>query len=257
MKNKVLGLIPCRLSSKRLPQKPLLKINGVPLIIHTYLRAKQSKKLDDLVICCDDKRILKIANKYNAKAILTSKQHKNGTERIYEGYYKIKKKYNFIVDIQGDEPLIDPKHIDKVIEFHKKNRSTGIILPSLRKKNIDSKNIVKVIATDDGTVLYLSRSLSPFYFRDKKKIFLKHLSIISFKPETLKKFFYSKQTKLEKIEGVELLRALEIGIKIKTFILKGDSFSVDIKQDYEKAKKFMKKDKFFKKNSKNFLKKNG
>jgi len=111
MKNKVLGLIPCRLSSKRLPQKPLLKINGVPLIIHTYLRAKQSKKLDDLVICCDDKRILKIANKYNAKAILTSKQHKNGTERIYEGYYKIKKKYNFIVDIQGDEPLIDPKHI--------------------------------------------------------------------------------------------------------------------------------------------------
>ena len=256
MKNKVLGLIPCRLSSKRLPQKPLLKINGIPLIIHTYLRAKQSKKLDDLIICCDDKKILKIAKKYNAKAILTSKKHKNGTERIYEGYCKIKKKYNFIVDIQGDEPLIDPKHIDKVIEFHKKNRSTGIILPSLKKNNISSKNIVKVIATGKGTVLYLSRSSTPFYFRKKKKKLLKHLSIISFKPEALRKFFFSKQTKLEKIEGVELLRALEIGIKMKTLILKGDSFSVDIKYDYEKAKKFMKKDNFFKQNLKFFLKKN-
>jgi len=92
MKNKVLGLIPCRLSSKRLPQKPLLKINGVPLIIHTYNRAKQSKKLDDLIICCDNKKIIKIAEKYGAKAILTSKKHKNGTERIYEGYCKRSKK---------------------------------------------------------------------------------------------------------------------------------------------------------------------
>ena len=86
---------------------------------------------------------------------------------------------------------------------------------------------------------------------------MKHLSIISFKPEALKKFFFSKQTKLEKIEGVELLRALELGIQIKTLILKGDSFSVDIKQDYKKAKNFMKRDKFFKQNFNIFFKKNG
>ena len=108
-----------------------------------------------------------------------------------------------------------------------------------------------------GSILYLSRSASPFYFKMKKKKLLKHLSIISFKPEALRKFFFSKQTKLEKIEGVELLRALELGIKMKTLILKGDSFSVDIKRDYEKAKKFMKKDKLFKQNSKLFSKKNG
>ncbi len=257
MKNKVLGLIPTRLSSRRLPQKPLLKINGIPLIIHTYYRAIKSKKLNDLIICCDDKKIIRVAEQYGAKAILTSKKHKNGTERIYEGYRKIKKKYDFIVDIQGDEPLIDPTHIDKVIEFHKKNRSTEIILPSIKKNNIDAKNIVKVIATENGSILYLSRSSAPFYFRVKKKTLLKHLSIISFKPEALKKFFFSKQTKLEKIEGIELIRALELGMKMKTLILKGDSFSVDIKQDYQKAKKFMKKDKFFKKNSKFFSKKNG
>ena len=91
MKKKVIGLIPTRLSSTRLPRKPLIKINKLPLIIHTYRRAKLSKKLDDLIICCDDKKILDIAKKYNAKAILTSKKHKNGTERIHEAYKKIKK----------------------------------------------------------------------------------------------------------------------------------------------------------------------
>ena len=86
MKKKVIGLIPTRLSSTRLPKKPLIKINNIPLIIHTYRRAKLAKRLDDLVICCDDKKILDIAKKFNAKAILTSKKHKNGTERIFEGY---------------------------------------------------------------------------------------------------------------------------------------------------------------------------
>ena len=91
MKKKVIGLIPTRLSSTRLPKKPLIKINNIPLIIHTYRRAKLAKKLDDLVICCDDKKILDIAKKFNAKAILTSKKHKNGTERIFEGYKRLKK----------------------------------------------------------------------------------------------------------------------------------------------------------------------
>ena len=231
MKKKILGLIPTRLSSKRLYQKPLLKINGIPIFIHTYLRAKESKILDDLIICCDDVKIINIAKKYGAKAILTSKKCKNGTERIYEGYKKINKKFDYIVDIQGDEPLINPKHIDSVVNFHIKNRDASIILPSIQK------------------VLYLSRLPNPFSFKGKKKLNLKHLSIISFTPKALKKFYYSKQTKLEKIEGVELLRAIEIGILTKTIILKGDSFSVDIRQDYLKAKKFMKNDKLFKKYS--------
>ena len=79
---KVLGLIPTRLGSTRLPSKPLLEINGIPLVIHTYKRAKLSKKCDDIIICCDDKKILKVAKKFNAKCILTSKHHNNGTERI-------------------------------------------------------------------------------------------------------------------------------------------------------------------------------
>ena len=117
MKKKILGLIPVRLNSSRLNQKSLLLIKKIPLIIHTYRRAKLSKKLDELIICCDDKKIFDVAKKFKAKVILTSKKHKNGTERINEAYLKIKKKYDLIIDIQGDEPLINPEQIDQVIDL--------------------------------------------------------------------------------------------------------------------------------------------
>jgi len=246
MNKKVIGLIPTRLSSTRLQKKPLIDINGLPLIIHTYKRAKLAKKLDDLVICCDDEAIINVAKKFNAKAILTSKKHNNGTERIYEGYLKLKKKYDLIIDIQGDEPLISPNQIDQVIKFHLKNLKSEIILPSLKSKDISSYNIVKVVTDVDDNVIYLSRSKIPHGFIKKSKYYLKHLSIISFLPDSLKKFSTSPQTKLEKIEGIELLRALEIGLRMKTIILRGNSFSVDIKKDLKKAKRFIKKDKFFK-----------
>ena len=137
-KKKILGLIPVRLNSSRLNQKSLLLIKKIPLIIHTYRRAKLSRKLDDVIICCDDKKILKVAKKFNAKAIITSKKHKNGTERIYEAYKKIKKNYDYVIDIQGDEPLINPQQIDNVIKFHLKNKDSDIILPSMSLKNISN-----------------------------------------------------------------------------------------------------------------------
>ena len=245
-KKKVLGLIPSRLGSKRLPQKGLLPINNLPLVIHTYRRSKLSKLLDDVYICCDDKKTLDIAKKYGAKAILTSKKHQNGTERIYEGYKKLKKKYDLIVDIQGDEPLISPKHIDKVISYHFKNLSAQIILPTMKIRTLINQNLIKVITDLKNNVLYLSRAQIPFEFNSINKNMKKHLSIISFKPEALKKFSLSKKTPLEKIEDIELLRALEIGINIKSIDLKGDSFSVDVKSDYFRAKKKMLTDKYFK-----------
>ncbi len=245
-KKKVLGLIPSRLGSKRLPQKCLLSINNLPLVIHTYRRSKLSKLLDDVCICCDDKKILDIAKKYGAKAILTSKKHQNGTERIYEGYKKLKKKYDLIVDIQGDEPLISPKHIDEVVNYHLKNLKSEIILPTIKINPLINQNLIKVITNLSNNVLFLSRAQIPFEFKNINKNMKKHLSIISFKPDALKKFAQHKQTPLEKIEDIELLRALEIGINIKSINLKGDSFSVDIKNDYYRAKKMMLTDKYFK-----------
>ncbi len=245
-KYKVLGLIPSRLKSRRLPFKALLPINNMPLIVHTYKRAIMSKLVDDVIICCDDKKILNAAKKYKASAILTSTHHSNGTERIYEGYLKVKKKYDFIVDIYGDEPLLSPIHIDKVVDFHLKNMDADIILPYLKIKNINNTNIVKLITNKKRELMYLSRANVPFEFREKSKFIKKHLSIISFKPEALEKFSRQSRTPIEKIEDIELMRALEIGLKIKTLELKGDSFSVDVAEDYQKAKNKMKSDKYFK-----------
>jgi len=243
---KTIGLIPTRLNSSRLPQKCLLPINGIPMIIHTYRRSKLAKKLDELIICCDDKKIISVAKKYGAKAILTSLHHSNGTERITEALKKQKKKYDLIIDIQGDEPLISPYHIDQVIMHHKQNPEADIILPSLKIKPINSTNIIKIIKDKKNNVLYLSRANIPFEFKENSKYLYKHLSIISFKKNSLIKYSSSKKTRLEKIEDIELLRALEIGLKIKSVNLKGDSFSVDILDDYKKAENYMKKDKLFK-----------
>ena len=246
MTKKIVGLIPVRLGSTRLPAKALLPINNLPLIIHVYKRAKLSKKLDDVIICCDDNKIAKVAKKYGAKILLTSKHHLNGTERICEAYKILKKKYDFIVDIQGDEPFISPHHIDEVIKFHLKNSDVDIILPTLKINSVNNTNIIKVVTDLKNKVLYLSRANIPYEFKKVNKYIRKHLSIISFKPEALIKFSKSTQTVLEKIEDVELLRALELGMKIKSLTLKGDSFSVDVIDDYNKAKIEIKTDKFYK-----------
>ena len=241
----ILGLIPSRLNSTRLKHKPLLKIDGLPIIVHTFKRALLARKLDKVIVCCDDKKILDVVNKYGGQAILTSKNHRNGTERIYEVAKKIRPK--LIIDIQGDEPLISPYHIDQVIDFHRKNYYVDIVLPTLNIKLPESPSLIKVVTNSKKEAMYLSRAKIPYEFKNKQKNFKKHLSIISFKPEALIKFSKSKETTLEKIEGIELLRALEIGLKIKTIELKGDSFSVDEYEDYLRAKEKMKSDVFFKK----------
>jgi len=243
---KVLGLIPTRLGSTRLPSKPLLEINGIPLVIHTYKRAKLSKKFDDLIICCDDKKINNIAKSYGAKSIITSKKHENGTERICEVFKKIKKKYDLIVDVQGDEPLINPTHIDKLVSYHLRNFNTDIVVPSLLINNKKNKHLVKVVANLQNDILYLSRQQVPFSFNTSNQKLLKHLSIVSFKPASLLKFVKLKKSHLEKLENIELLRALDNGMKLKTFIIKGNSFSVDVRKDYIEANKYIKRDKVFK-----------
>lgn len=246
LKKKIIALIPTRLNSKRLPAKALLPINNLPLIIHVYRRTLLSKIIDDAIICCDDEKIAKVANRYGAKVMMTSKHHSNGTERICEAYKKISKNYHLAVDIQGDEPLISPVHIDKIVSYHLKNLDADIILPNLRIKSTNNTNLVKIVSNKKNEVLYISRANIPYEFKNKTKYLKKHLSIISFKPKALLTYGKSKISELEKIEDVELLRALDIGLKVKTIDLKGDSFSVDVLGDYSKAKIKIKKDKYFK-----------
>jgi len=243
----ILGLIPSRLNSKRLKEKPLLKIDNLPIIVHAYKRARMSKKLDDVIVCTDHVKIKKIIEDIGGKAILTSPKHKNGTERIYE----VAKKYKnlkLIIDIQGDQPLIDPNAIDKTIVFHEKNKKFDIVLPSTPiKYNQDNSSLVKTTFTKKGEILYFSRAKTPFDYRKKKITYYKNLSIISFKPKALKKFYYSKMGEIEKIENIELMRALENNLKLGTFVAKGSDFAVDIQADFFRAVEAMKKDKLRKK----------
>ena len=154
-RSEVLALIPTRLNSKRLPAKALLPINKLPLIIHVYRRTILSKKIDDAYICCDDKEIFRIAKKFGAKVLMTSKHHKNGTERICEAFKKIKNngKYKFVVDVQGDEPLISPIHIDKVVNQHEKNLDFDIILPNLKVRPTNNTNIIKIVSNKKDEVM--------------------------------------------------------------------------------------------------------
>ena len=243
---RVIGLIPSRIGSKRLLAKPLLPLNNIPLIVHVFKRAQLSKKLTDVIVCCDDKKIFNTVKDFGGKALLTSKKHQNGTERIAAAYKSLKKKYDLVLDIQGDEPLINPRHIDDVINYHIRYAKTDIVVPSLKIKHTQNENIVKITKDLNDNVLYFSRASIPFQYKKSINFYHKHLSIISFRPLALKKFANSKKTNLEKIEGIELLRALEIGLKIKSPLLNGDSFSIDIKADYIRAKLKFAKDKVLK-----------
>lgn len=229
----IVGLIPSRLNSTRLKDKPLLEIDGLPIIVHTFKRALLAKKLDEVIVCTDDKKIVEVVEGHGGKALLTSKKHKNGTERIYEVAKKIKAK--LIVDIQGDEPLVDPNDIDRVIDFHTKNNKFEIVVPCMISKSPEKESLVKVVFNQKGKVIYFSRAAVPFDFKKKKNNYYKDLSIVSFKPKALKSFSKLKMGKIEKIEGIELLRALENDISIGTFEIHGSSFSVDVNEDLLRA----------------------
>ena len=234
---KAVGLIPTRFNSRRLPGKSLKMIGNLPMIIHTYRRSKMAKNLKDVFICCDTKEVLQVAKKYNAKAILTSNKHKQGGDRIFEAFKKLKKQYDQIIDIQGDEPLIDPKNIDQVVKYHRKNKKYDIILPNLPIKFADP-HLVRLIFNKKKEVLYLTRSNTPYHFVSKTNKIYKHLSVISFKPLALKTLqILHTKVELENLEDIELLRAIDIGLKIKTFSLKGDSFSVDVLKNLIDARK--------------------
>ena len=237
----IIGLIPSRLKSTRLFEKPLLKIDGLPVIIHTMKRAMLSKRIDDLYVCTDSIKIAELVERHGGKYIITSSKHKNGTERIAEGLKKIPKNPSLVIDIQGDEPTISPKDIDRIISYHLKNFNYDIIIPHTLVDNILNYNQVKIISNESGKIVFLSRQ--SVINRNKKLKLKKHLSVISFKPAVLKKFKKLAQTYLEKIEGIELLRALENGFLLGTTQLNSETYAVDVKKDIIQVKKFFKKDK--------------
>ena len=152
----ILALIPCRLESKRLKNKALLKLENITIIEHVIKRAQLCKFIDQIAVCTNSNSITKVAKNLNIKTF-KSKKHNNGTERIAE--YPLSK-VKYVIDIQGDEPLFDPS-LNELIKFHKKNSHYDIVIPSTKLNKGDNKNEVKIISNDQ----YLTRSKSPYEFK--------------------------------------------------------------------------------------------
>jgi 3-deoxy-manno-octulosonate cytidylyltransferase (CMP-KDO synthetase) len=244
MKKKKIILIPSRLDSKRLPGKALFQIENIPIVGHTFYRSNLTKNIDGIYVCSDSNKILTWCKKNNIPCIKTKSKHINGTERIAEAVTKLNLSMeDIIIDVQGDEPLIDPNNITKAISFFEKN-NFDIVVPNLKlPREKDSSNIVKLTISNKKQIMWMSRSLIPYSFNKNNNFLNKHLSTIIFTKRTLLKYSKLKPTFNEKIESIELLRALENNMKLGSVNLKGDSFSVDVLEDYLQAINFLKKDK--------------
>ena len=226
---KKIGLIPCRLESQRLPNKPIKIIEGLPMFAHVYFRSKLSN-LDDVYICTDSKKIEVLSKELGIKVIMTSGLHSNGTERCSEAAEALNlENDDLIIDIQGDEPLIDPNHINTLIRNFKP-KMMDIMVPFVKTTERNNKNIVKIASNSRGKIMYMSRLDIPYNFRKITNL-QKHLSIIAFKKNKLKEFSELVASEMEVIEGIELLRALENNFNLFTFELKGESRAVDTEQD--------------------------
>jgi 3-deoxy-manno-octulosonate cytidylyltransferase (CMP-KDO synthetase) len=227
----------------RLPGKPLLDIGGKSLIRRVYEQTLKSKLLTQVVVATDDKRIYDAVFGFGGEAIMTSKRHKSGTDRIVEAIKDIK--CDIIANIQGDEPFIDARDIDKALQPLVKNKKLNVSTLAVRIKDIKElkdTNAVKVIFDRNSDAIYFSRGIIPYSGSPdvKKDKYYKHIGLYAYRRDFVVKFNKTRQSEVEKIEKLEQLRILEMGEKIKVVITKNDSIGVDTRADLSKARKLAK-----------------
>ena len=243
MKNevKVLVLIPARFASTRFPGKPLAEIGGKPMIQHVVEKA--CSVTEDVFVATDDTRISDCVEVFGGRAIMTSADHKSGTDRCFEAYQRIVgqsgKKYDVVVNIQGDEPFILPEQVRMLISCFEDQEVQIATLAKQFEKNADifDPNKVKVVCSARQTALYFSRSAIPFCRGVEKEdwiaqtSFFKHVGMYAYRPEVLKEITALPQGKLEKAESLEQLRWLENGYKIAVRITDHESIGIDTPDD--------------------------
>ena len=233
-----LVVIPARLNSSRLPNKVLLKVQGKSIIEYVYRQVEKSKLVDKIIVATDSEIVLKDVNNFGGEAVLTSSEHKSGTDRVAE----VAEKYDFknIINVQGDEPNISPDLIDSLF-LELENEKTYFVSAMSLITHVDevaNPNIVKVICDINNYAIYFSRSQIPFIRDNDFQVdFFKHIGIYGFKKDFLIKYSKLPQTNLELSEKLEQLRAIENGYKIKMVKTDYNSFGIDTLEDFEKFKK--------------------
>lgn len=239
---KTVIIIPARWKSKRFPGKPLAKINNKELIHHVWDKANKVKNIDKVLIATDDKRIANFCNQNHLEVIMTSKKCKTGTDRVFE----VSKKINadIYVNVQGDEPLVKPGNIEKIIVNLKKNISNGINVSTgytvIKKKQNKNFSNVYLIKSKKNEVIYVSRKELPF-IKSKNFNYFKHIGIFAFTKKSLNIFSNFGIGALEKSENIELLRFIENNIKVTAVPIKEVGLAVDYKSDIKQIENYTKK----------------
>ena len=239
---KTVIIIPARWKSKRFPGKPLVKINKKELIFHVWDKAKKVRQIHKVIIATDNKKIINFCLNNNLEVMLTSKLCRTGTDRICE----VSKKVNsdIYVNLQGDEPLINPKNVEKIILNLKKNISKGFEVSTgycfTNKKQNKNNSNVYLVKSKNNEVMYVSRKELPFT-KEKNSLFLKHIGVFAFTKKSLNLFSKLKINLLEKKENIELLRFLENNIKVKAVQINEAGLTVDYKSDVKQIENYMKK----------------
>jgi 3-deoxy-manno-octulosonate cytidylyltransferase (CMP-KDO synthetase) len=235
MTKKIIIIIPARLASTRLPNKPLAIIEGKTMIQRVYEQALKAN-LGEVVIATDGEKIANEIKKFGGKFILTNPDLQSGTDRIYSAYKLLKEDFDIIVNVQGDLPNIDPNVISECVNLALENDCD--IATSASKisdiSEINNPNVVKIALAQNGLALYFSRSAIPFS-KNINDDYFHHIGIYAYKKNALEKFINLKPSPLEKRESLEQLRALENGMKIAVKIVNAHPLSVDTQEDLDKV----------------------
>lgn len=239
---KVFIVIPARYSSIRLPGKPLALIGTKPMIQWVYERAQLVKGASGVIVATDDRRIAEAVRNFGGDARMTSSRHRTGTERVAQIAGRLKGEV--FVNLQGDEPFIDPGTIDRVIAPMRGDKDivmSTAMYPISGGETLHDPGIVKVVVGRGGWALYFSRQPIPFHRngspRGRKAVGCKHIGLYAFRRDFLLRFARMKPTPLEREEGLEQLRALEHGYRIKVVTALRDSVSVDTPEDLRRARR--------------------
>ncbi|MBE9488238.1 MAG: 3-deoxy-manno-octulosonate cytidylyltransferase [Bacteroidetes bacterium] len=247
---KILALIPSRYGSSRFEGKPLADILGLPMVVRVF---NQTMKVFDCVyVATDDKRIEDVAKKYNCNVVMTSSQHKSGTDRCREALDKIEKetqkKFDIVINIQGDEPFIHTEQLQLLAEsFSDKNVDIAtLVKPFDKDEDINNNNSPKVVLSKKMYALYFSRSVVPFLrgveknqWQDKHT-FYKHIGLYAYRSDVLREITSLEQGELEKCESLEQLRWLENGYSIKCSVTNHKTYAIDTPEDLKKVIETMK-----------------
>ena len=236
---KSICVIPARYSSTRLPGKPLREICGVPMICRVWERASRAKSVSEVIVATDDERILAAVENYGGRAMMTRADHKTGTDRLAEVAEKFPDA-EVVVNVQGDEPLIEPALIDELIaQFADKNLHMATVATELKDASeMKNPNNVKVVLDRNNDALYFSRSLIPYLRNEGKSKIFKHIGIYAYRREFLLTYAKMNSTPLEQSESLEQLRALENGYKIRVIISANKFVGVDTEEDLKLVNDF-------------------